>query len=432
MEKFIHYVWKHRLFPLNELRTTNGELIEVIDVGLYNRNNGPDFFNAKIKIGGTLWVGNVEIHERSSDWFRHNHHTDACYNNVILHVASEIDTDIQTALGNQLPQLKLEVPDYVRRNYEELITNDEYPPCHKIISTLPEIMMHSWLNALQIERLEQRTQIIERRLEVCNGDWESVYFITLARNFGFGINGDAFEEWGKRISLHNLAYHRDNLVQIEAIFMGQAGLLDIGAVHERNRAAALKDEYFLLLQSEYCNFSHRFNLSPMDASHWHFLRLRPQNFPHIRISQLAYLYAKGGTGLQTLIECKTIDEVIELLDTRVTTYWQTHYSFGAPSRTNIKQLSLTSRRLMIVNTVAPMFFAYGRFDGNDKLAERAMDFLESIGAEDNRIVRMWRELGINIRSAADSQALIQLKNEYCDRKDCLRCRIGYKYLASPK
>ena len=170
----------------------------------------------------------------------------------------------------------------------------------------------------------------------------------------------------------------------------------------------------------------------MDASHWHFLRLRPQNFPHIRISQLAYLYAKGGTGLQTLIECKTIDEVIELLDTRVTTYWQTHYSFGAPSRTNIKQLSLTSRRLMIVNTVAPMFFAYGRFNGNDKLVERAMDFLESIGAEDNRIVRMWRELGINIRSAADSQALIQLKNEYCDRKDCLRCRIGYKYLASPK
>ena len=428
MEGLIHYCWMHKMFPLKELKTTDGQSIEVIDPGLHNSNSGPDFFNAKIKINSTLWVGNVEIHDKASDWYVHGHNKDSHYDNVILHVAGVIDTEVKTLSGEKLPQMQLDVPQKVRDHYQELISIDQYPPCYKIIPKLTKLMIHSWMNALQTERLEQKTEAIRQRVDKCNGSWESAYFVTLARNYGFGINGDAFETWAMDISLRDVDHHRDNLFQIEAIFMGQAGLLELDAIPERYQQDALKEGYFSKLRNEYIYLAHKFSLHPMDYKLWRFLRLRPQNFPHIRISQLANLYFQSKAGLSQLLECDTVGKMAASLKTSVTPYWETHYTFGSSSEKNEKNLSPFSLNLLMINTAIPMLFAYGRHKSSDKLCDRAFDFLEQLKAENNYIVRMWKQCGLNVENAGDSQALIQLKKEYCDKKDCLRCRIGYEYL----
>ena len=432
MEQLLHYVWKHKMFPITELRTTDGLTVEVIDPGLHNSNAGPDFFNAKVKIDGMLWVGNVEIHDKSSDWFLHGHDKDPHYDNVILHVAGIIDTEVRTSRGDCPPQMRLDVPQTVADHYHELLTTDSYPPCYKIIPDLSRLTVHSWMSALQTERLEQKTDAIAARAKRMNGSWEQAYFITLARNYGFGINGDAFEAWGEDIPLNDVGHHRDDLFQIEAFFMGQAGLLDISTVPERYRKDALSEGYFTRLRNEYLYLANKFTLHHIDAGLWRFLRLRPQNFPHIRISQLANLYYEQKTSLAALTDCDTLKKARSLMSTHVTPYWETHYTFGNPGPKNAKNLSAPSLNLLLINTVIPMLFAYGRHKSDDKLCDRAFDFLEELRAEDNHITRMWREVGLPVDNAGDSQALIQLKNEYCDRKDCLRCRFGYEYLKGRK
>ena len=432
MEQLLHYCWKHKLFPLEGLQTTDGQPVEVIDPGLHNLNAGPDFFNAKVKIDGTLWVGNVEIHNKSSDWFAHGHEKDPHYNNTILHVAGLIDCNVRTQSGITPPQVQLSVPDQVRRNYDDLIKTDTYPPCYKIIPSLSRLTVHSWMSALEAERLERKTKDIRWRAEHCDGSWESAYFVTMARNYGFGINSEPMEQWAFAMPLTVVAHHRDDLFQIEALFMGQAGLLNPESIPERHRDAAIADDYFQKMRREYQFLAHKYSLSPIDHRLWRFLRLRPQNFPHIRISQLANLYYQNKTDLSRLAEAETLDAAKEMLATQVTPYWQTHYAFGCESAKNEKHLSASSVNLLLINTVVPMLFAYGRHRQDDKLCDRAFDFLESLRAEDNTIVRTWREVGLTVDNAGDSQALIQLKKVYCDRRDCLRCRIGYEYLKSRK
>ena len=312
MEQLLHYCWKHKMWPMEGLQTTDGRVVEVVDPGLHNRNSGPDFFNAKIKIGGTLWVGNVEIHDKSSDWYAHGHHTDVHYNNVVLHVVGIADREIQTAEGNFVPQMLLTVPQSVHDHYAELLRTDHYPPCYKIIPNLTRLMVHSWMAALQTERLEQKTTAICERAELAGGSWEDAFFMTLARNYGFGVNGDAFEEWARHIPLQAVGKHRDDLFQVEAIFMGQAGLLDLSAIPARYQQDALNEGYFAKLRNEYQYLAHKFSLKPMDVQLWRFLRLRPQNFPHIRISQLANLYYGRKASLSALIDCK---DMVSLADT---------------------------------------------------------------------------------------------------------------------
>jgi len=429
MEQLLHYTWKHKLWPLLPMATTDGRPVEVIDPGLYNRrDSGPDFFNAKVRIGGTLWVGNVEIHQRASDWYAHGHDHDQAYNNVVLHVVGVADADVQNQRGEYLPQLELHVPDAVSSNYEQLLHTDHYPPCYQIIPSLSRLTVHSWMAALCTERLEQKTAAIARRAEQAGGSWEDAYFITLARSFGFGINSDAFELWARQVPLSAVGKHRDDLFQIEVIFMGQAGLLEPEAIPERHREAALKDDYFQRLRNEYLYLAHKFAFKPMDATAWRFLRLRPQNFPHIRISQLAQLYYDRRSSLSALLECETIAQLRQLLATHVTPYWQTHYLFGLESPENSKCLSSSSLNLLMINTAIPVLFAMGRHRQKDEWCDRAFDLLEQVHAEQNHITRMWQECGLDVASAADSQALIQLKREYCDRRDCLRCRIGFEYL----
>ena len=428
MEQLLHYTWKHKLFPLKELKTSDGQNVEIIDPGLHNSNAGPDFFNAKIRIGTTMWVGNVEIHDKSSDWYVHGHDKDSNYDNVVLHVAGELDTEVMKSNGQYVPQMQLSVPDDVMQHYDELQKTDEYPACYKVIPELSSLIVHSWMAALQTERLEQKTEAIRKRAELCKGSWEDAYFVTLARNYGFGINGDVFEQWAYNIPLSAVAHHRDDQFQIEAIFMGQAGLLELDSIPSYYQQEALNDGYFAKLRNEYQYLAHKFSMKPIDFKLWRFLRLRPQNFPHIRLSQLANLYYQQKAGLSQLRECETLDELKNVLKSQVTPYWETHYTFGSTSSKNQKHLSYGSLNLLMINTAIPMLFAYGRHTSKEVLCDRAFDFLEQLKAENNYIIRMWQQVGLPVSTAGDSQALIQLKREYCDKRDCLRCRFGYEYL----
>ena len=416
------------MWPLEGLQTTDGREVAVVDPGLHNHNSGPDFFNAKVKIGGTMWVGNVEIHDKSSDWYLHGHEQDAHYNNVVLHVVGVADREVQTQAGDFVPQMILPIPASVHDNYEELLRTDAYPPCYRIIPELTRLTVHSWMAALQTERLEQKTIAIQQRVKEAGGSWEDAYFQTLARNYGFGINGDAFEEWARHIPLQAVGKHRDDLFQIEAIFMGQAGLLEPETIPEQYRENALKEGYVTKLRNEYLYLAHKFSLKPMDASLWRFLRLRPQNFPHIRISQLANLYYERQAGLSVLLDSQDVVALSSLLRTQVTPYWETHYTFGSESIRNAKHLSPFSINLLLINTCVPILFAYGRHAMREDLCDRAFDILEQLKAENNHIIRMWKECGLPVETAGDSQALIQLKREYCEKRECLRCRIGYEYL----
>ena len=390
MEKLLHYTWRHKIFPLDTLQTTDGKTVEVIDTGLYNRtDSGPDFFNAKIKIDGILWVGNVEIHTNASDWFHHKHDNDSAYNNVILHVVENADSTVTTADGITIPTLVIPIPKELRDNYAELLNSEKYPPCYKIIPDLPHLKVHAWLSALQTERLERKTRDIEERVKRMNGSWEEAYFATLARNHGYGVNSEAFEEWAKTVPMSAISHHRDDLFQIEALFLGQAGLLD----HAEQKYT-----------QEYSFLQKKFHLTPMDGSRWKY-KTRPQNHPHVRLLQLASMYYEHRTGLRDMLACKNIKDISKL------------YDFHGDKVT-----------LFTINTVVPTMFAYGRHHAKDDLCDRALDILESLPAEDNNIVRMWQECGLEVRTAYDSQSLLQLKKEYCDKKECLRCRFGYEFL----
>ena len=310
--------------------TTDGKPVEVIDTGLYNRtDSGPDFFNAKVKVDGILWVGNVEIHTKASDWYHHKHDNDKAYDNVILHVVENTDSIVTSADGTAIPTLVIPIAQSLKDNYAELLNSEKYPPCYKIIEDLPTLKVHAWLSALQTERLERKTRDIEHKIKIMNGSWEDAYFATLARNHGYGVNSDAFEEWARIMPMNAVAHHRDNLFQIEAIFLGQAGLLEHAA-----------PQY----AKEYAFLQKKFTLTPMDASHWKY-KTRPQNHPHVRIMQLAKMYHEHRTGLRDLLECKTIEEVGKL------------YDFNG--------MKLT---LFAINTVIPTMFAYcGVWIGNAKI-----------------------------------------------------------------
>ena len=403
------------------LRTTTGEPVEVIDAGLPNTNAGPDFFNAKLKIGGTLWVGNIEVHILASDWMRHGHDKDAAYDNVILHVAETVDCEVFRANGIPVPQLQLSCPESVRQRYDELSHAEIYPPCYSKLSSLPKLTVHSWHSALQVERFEQKAHLIATRLERCNNHWEDVFFITFARNFGFGLNGDAFEAWASRLPFRAIDKHRDNLFQVEAFFFGQAGLLD----EELPDA----DGYYLKLQKEFRYLQHKFELSaPMAATQWRFLRLRPGNFPHVRLAQLANLYYKEQSLFSRIMEADTLEAVRKLLAVTTSPYWEEHFNFRKVSSSCEKQVGKNAQNLIVINTVIPFLYAYGLHKADELLCERATGFLESLKAEDNHIIRHWSGAGLPVSTAADSQALLQLQKEYCDKKDCLRCRFGFEYL----
>ena len=425
MEYMLHYAWQHRMFPLSQLHTEQGDPIEVVSVGRHNSDAGPDFVGAQLRIGGVMWAGNVEIHLRSSDWYRHHHDTDAAYDNVILHVVSEADCEVKTSKGLSIPQLKLEIPVYVQENYDALMKSDRYPRCRKSLVSMSRLTITSWLSALYVERLEQRTMQIAERRKQCGLSWEQTAFVTIARNFGFGKNGDAFERWALSIPMSAISKHRDDLFQIEAIFFGQAGFLNdaFQAPHH-----TLSD-YYYKLKAEYNYLSKKFGLQQIDPTQWKFLRMRPQSFPYVRMAQLAMLYYTNRLNLSRLVEASTIEDLHDLLDITLSDYWQHHYSFADSEATKgVKSLSKATKDLVVINSIVPLLFAYGKYKADENMCQRAINFLEQTKPERNHIIAMWNEAGIECRSASESQAILQLTTRYCDAKDCLHCRFGYEYI----
>ena len=400
MEKLLHYVWMHKLLPSKMFATTDGQNVKILDPGQHNTNQGPDFINARIEIDGIIWSGNVEMHHASSDWNRHRHHTDPVYNTTILHVVEQADADIRTENGQIVPQIIITVPQEVKDNYEELLRTTDYPRCHKFVPGIEPIKAHSWFDSLLAERMETRSKRILDILKECCGNWEQTTFITLARNFGFGLNGDIFEMWAKRVPLTAAGKHRDNLFQVECMFLGLAGLIDKVADEDLKRR----------MHTEYKFLSHKFTLpEPMETSNWHYLRTRPQNFPDVRIRQMARLFHEGNCTLSSIMDAALIEDIDD--------------------RLAVAGISKGSRTLIIINTVANLLYAYDLHLGTYNYRTRAVEFLEQLPGEKNYILRQWKTCGMNVGTAYDSQALIQLKKEYCDHAKCLECRFGFEYIS---
>ena len=417
-ESILHYIWQHKLFTPHSLQTTEGEMVEVIDVGKLNTDAGPDFFNAKIKIGNTLWAGNVEIHTRASDWKIHNHHTDSAYNSVILHVVKYSDTEILRIDGTKIPQIELIYPNQIEENYEKLITEQKWIPCAEKIGNVPQVFIQSWKTTLLTERLEQKINTISQLLFNNNQHWEEAFYITLARSFGFGTNSQAFEALAKSLPISVLSKYKNNLFQIEALLFGQAGLL----------SNQIPDDYSLQLKKEFYFLKAKFDLQPLKAEQWKLLRLRPDNFPHIRIAQFASLIHESSKLFSRIVENPEIKYLNELFICEPSEYWNTHYLFGHQTLLKTKKIGKTSINSLLINTVIPFLFCYASQKGIRDLKDKALQLLEALPAEQNSVVSGWKNLGINAENAFDSQSLLQLKKYYCDDKKCLRCRIGHKVL----
>ncbi|MBL4675207.1 MAG: DUF2851 family protein [Mucilaginibacter sp.] len=421
-EDFLHYVWQFRLFNRFNLRTTEGEELEIQSVGLHNNNAGPDFQNARIRIGETTWAGNAELHLSSSDWQKHGHTTDASYDNVILHVVYNDDAPLVRTDGKRVPTLELKdrIPAELHHRYHNLVFgNQSIIPCEGSIATVDGITMQNWLTRILVERLEKRSQTVIAALQQNRGDWEETFYQFLAANFGFKVNALPFELMAKSLPQNILAKHKNNAMQIEALIFGQAGFLD----------GDVEDAYPKALQTEYNFLCKKYNLLPIESHLWKFLRMRPQNFPTVRLAQFAALIYQSNHLFSKVLEIKDVKEMRELFtNIRVNEYWETHYRFDNASKASSKSLGAASIDTLILNTVVLFLFSYGKHLQLQYYVSRALKMLENIPAEHNNITDDFVNLGLKINSAFDSQALLELKNSYCSYKKCLQCGVGIKIL----
>ena len=420
METLLHYVWKHRLYTPENLKTDKGISLEIIDPGISNSDAGPDFFNAKIKLEGKLWAGNIEIHTSSSDWYKHKHNLDKSYNSVILHVVEFADiSEINDSTGRQIPQWIIPVPQKIKENYLFLLNTDFPIPCIGQLYKIPEIYISDWKTALLMERLERKTGQILSLLNDYKNNWNEVFFLTMARNFGFNTNNDAFERLAKSLPLKYILKHTNSISQIEALFLGQSGLLN---------DLSIDDHYYFILQREYNFFSRKYNLQGLEPHIFKNLRIRPSNSPCIKIVQLAGLVRQQPSLLSRILETEQLKELQDLFHMKINPYWDTHYHFGKTSHFRPKVLGIPAINILIINVVIPVLLAYGKQKNMEKYLKRALYLLEVIKPESNFIVNLFKNHGINMENAGDSQAVIQLKREYCDKKKCIFCRIGHKLL----
>lgn len=421
MEKLMQYVWKHRLWRSEDMVTNTGKKVRVVDPGLLNTDAGPDFFNAKIEIDGHMWVGNVEMHYRATDWKRHHHDSDKAYDSVILHVVAKDDAPVHRTNGELIPQLVLEVSPQFNADYASLVGATIEVPCATKIKQVPHLTIVEWVEGLAFERLHGKVERIHQLLDSFNGSWEDVCYVTLARNFGFGINNDAFERLARRTPLRLLGKHSDSVLQIEALLFGQAGMLDAQKPG--------MDSYYNQLCTEYAFLSNKFQLTPMEKESWKLFRIRPQNFPYRRIAMLAQFIEGGFRMMSRIHEAEGEKEMRALFEVELSGYWTKHYTFGKPNERATATLSRSSIDIILINTVAPLLYAYGELTGNYEMTDKAIKLLEDLRAESNSIVAHFVAYGIDCPDALTSQALVQLKREYCDARKCIYCKIGHHLLS---
>ena len=417
-EKLLQFLWQHSLYNTVGLRTTSGDDLLVIHPGQLNRDSGPDFAEARIKVGGTILVGNVEIHVRSSDWLKHGHDNDPAYKNLVLHVV--YDNDIDHAPANTpVVVLSSAIPDTLIAKYSDLVNTDLQLPCagrHQLVKTITK---EGWLSRLLAERWEQKLADWNVLLNNSADDWRNLLYWRLAANFGFKTNATPFLLLAQSLPINVPTRHKDDLMQLEALFFGQAGMLD----------EDFDDDYPRRLQREYDYLRKKYSLKPVNKALWKFMRMRPANFPTVRIAQFAALVQQSVHLFSQIVETHSVKEIIPLLDVKASDYWDTHFRFDAVAEHgSAKALGRTSIENIIINTIAPIQFLYAARQDTDRLRERALQLLEEVPAEGNKVIRLWQENGWDVVNAAQSQALLQLYNNYCSSKRCLECTIGLNIL----
>ncbi|MEM6966052.1 MAG: DUF2851 family protein [Bacteroidota bacterium] len=415
-EDLLHYVWRLQRFDHSDLITTEGQSINIQHVGILNQHAGPDFTDARIQIGDTLWAGNVEMHLKASDWTTHQHQSDKAYENVILHVVLNEDEKINRQDGSRIPclELKKRIPNKLSKIYKKLLHNEQWIPCQHHFYKVGQMTKVLWLDRLLVERLERKTMTIENLLKENTYNWEMTLYQVLARNFGVKVNAEPFGRLARSLPLAILGKHKSNLFQIEALFFGQAGLLEDD----------FEDDYPNRLKREYHFLQKKYQLHPIEKMSWRFLRMRPANFPTIRIAQFAQLIFQSVHLFSKMLAAQNVKEIEQMFELRLSNYWQTHYIFDKASPKRNKSLGKNTIHLFIINTIAPFLFLYGKSKANEDYQDKAFQLLEALHPEKNNIITKWKELGITPESAYQSQALLQLKNEYCAKKKCLECSIG--------
>lgn len=415
-EDFLHYLWKLKKLESSNLQTTNGELVTINNVGTHNHNAGPDFFNAQLTIDNQLWAGNVEIHIKSSDWFVHNHEVDANYDNVILHVVWEHDTNVFRKDNTQIPTIELKkyVSQSALNNYHKLFNSKQtWINCENTIADINPFVINNWLERLFFERLERKAKDIEAILKQSNNNWEAVLFKLLAKNFGLKVNSDSFLSLANSFDFSIVRKQQSNLQSLEALFFGQASLLDDD----------IQEPYYQNLQKEYTFLKQKFSLENRGVAQFQFFRLRPPNFPTIRLSQLANVYHLHQNLFSKIIVSDNLEDFYKLFSVSTSPFWDTHYTFDKASKTSKKQITKAFIDLLLINTIIPLKFCYAKQQGKS-IEEELIKLMEQLKPEKNSIVDKFKTLKVQAKSALHSQAIIQLKNKYCDKNQCLKCAIG--------
>lgn len=415
-ENFLQFIWRHRRFDAQSLTTTDGQPLEIAHPGDHNTDAGPDFFNARIRLGDTLWAGNVEVHCKSSEWLLHGHELDKAYDNVILHVVGIHDAEIVNSEGRLLPVLELLpriAPDVLDR-HAFLFGSQDVIACGSRCMEVPEMMRLNWLDRMLVERLEQKTAWTDRALAQTVNHYDETFYRVLAHSFGLKINTQPFELLAESLPLKILSSHSQNPLQIEALLFGQAGFL----------AARLEDDYMRTLEKEYRFLQHKYGLTPIKGVMWKFMRLRPAAFPTIRIALFAALIHRSAHLWESVLAATSLRDLEHLFEVEVGGYWEKRFIFGPPGRRRPKSAGKDFIHSLLINTVCPMLFTYGKMKDNPDIKLRALHLLESLPPEKNALLLEWERLGMPMKSAFQTQALLQLRNQYCREKRCLQCTIG--------
>lgn len=423
-EDFLHYIWKFQQFNPKNLETTSGEKLEVIKTGFHNLNSGPDFFNGQIRLNTIRWAGNIEIHTKSSDWKLHKHQEDAVYDKVILHVVWENNQPVFRNNGDEIPTLELKglVQKRLLNRYRELNQSKAWIPCEEEISGINPILKRQLIDQKLVERLQAKADRIEQVFATLKNDWEATFFHLLAKYFGFKVNAVPFEILATSLPFHLVRKHQGNEKQLSALFFGQAGFLD----------EDFKEKYPKELKQEYRFLKKKFGLTAIDKSMWKFMRLRPANFPTIRIAQLVACLHQNKNLFQKILETNKVAQLKNILGAEVNIYWKSHFQFDKLSQqTKDKRIGNDSLDILIINVIVPLLFTYGRHTAQEKFQEIALRYLQELKPEKNKITKRWKGLNMPLDTAYESQSLIQLKTQHCDLKNCLLCSIGNYILKKP-
>ncbi len=423
-ESFLHYIWQFQYFRKDDLKTSEREELQIFQPGIRNSNSGPDFEEAKIKIGKLEWRGSVEIHINASGWNDHHHSTDQAYEKVVLHVVWENDKLIQRTDGSTMPTLELKnrVDPALWNRYKKLFTSVESIPCANSWPAIPEITKLLMIEKTVVQRLESKSELVKTLLLKNNNDWEETCYHLLCKNFGFKVNAEPMLQLAQVLPYKILLKHLDKPIQIEALLFGHAGFLE--KVKEDEYTTALKREYNLLGKK------YSLNARQMNVVQWKFLRLRPANFPTVRLAQLASLLSSQKNLFSKILERTSYKHLTSLLEVEQSEYWQHHYQPGKKSKTAVPSLGKSSVQNIMINTITPLLTAYGQLHDEQVFIDRAVEILQHIPAENNKIIREWSGLGYKVTSAFDSQGLIELHNNFCMKHRCLECNVGLHIIKS--